>query len=163
VRYQRGFRPNADLERLIGANSRTPSWCSATSAASSAPTGWASGASAELAGKLGREKILAGFARLLELSEATVKAAIAECRMGSSRPSASSTTMASTWKCRCASTCWWKRPATDCISISAARPSKPKGPANIRPPLVQAACTYALISLIDPSMYVSSGLGAASP
>ena len=33
-----------------------------------------------------------------------------------------------------------------------------KGPANIRPPLVQAACAYALISLIDPHMYVSSGL-----
>ena len=33
-----------------------------------------------------------------------------------------------------------------------------KGPANIRPPLVQAACVYALISLIDPDLYVSSGL-----
>jgi N-methylhydantoinase B len=33
-----------------------------------------------------------------------------------------------------------------------------KGPANVRPPLVQAACAYALISMIDPSMYVSSGL-----
>jgi N-methylhydantoinase B len=33
-----------------------------------------------------------------------------------------------------------------------------RGPANIRPPLVQAACAYALISLIDPHMYVSSGL-----
>ena len=33
-----------------------------------------------------------------------------------------------------------------------------QGPANIRPPLVQAACAYALISLIDPHMYVSSGL-----
>ena len=33
-----------------------------------------------------------------------------------------------------------------------------KGPANIRPPLVEAACAYALISLIDPGMYVSSGL-----
>src|SRR5437899_8352626 len=32
------------------------------------------------------------------------------------------------------------------------------GPANIRPPLVEAACVYALISLIDPNMYVSSGL-----
>ena len=30
-----------------------------------------------------------------------------------------------------------------------------KGPANIRPPLVQAACAYCLISLIDPHMYVS--------
>jgi N-methylhydantoinase B len=33
-----------------------------------------------------------------------------------------------------------------------------KGPANIRPPLVQAACAYCLISLIDPHIYVCSGL-----
>src|SRR5260370_31015984 len=33
-----------------------------------------------------------------------------------------------------------------------------KGPANIRPPLVQAACAYCLIALIDPHMYVCSGL-----
>ena len=33
-----------------------------------------------------------------------------------------------------------------------------KGPANIRPPLVQAAIAYCLISMIDPQMYVSSGL-----
>ena len=37
-----------------------------------------------------------------------------------------------------------------------------KGPANIRPPLVRAACAYALIWLIDPRMYVSSGLCVAS-
>jgi N-methylhydantoinase B len=33
-----------------------------------------------------------------------------------------------------------------------------KGPANIRPPLVQAACAYCLISLIDPHLHVCSGL-----
>jgi N-methylhydantoinase B len=33
-----------------------------------------------------------------------------------------------------------------------------KGPANVRPPLVQAACGYCLISLIDPAMYVCQGL-----
>jgi N-methylhydantoinase B len=33
-----------------------------------------------------------------------------------------------------------------------------RGPANIRPPLVQAACAYCLISLIDPHIYVCSGL-----
>ena len=65
---------------------------------------------------------------------------------------------ASTWNGRCASTSSSKRTATGCISISAARRTRPRDPANIRPPLVQAACAYALISLIDPSMYVSSGL-----
>ena len=33
-----------------------------------------------------------------------------------------------------------------------------KGPANVRPPLVQAACAYCLISLIDPQTFVSQGL-----
>ena len=33
-----------------------------------------------------------------------------------------------------------------------------KGPANVRPPLVQAACAYCLISLIDPATFVSQGL-----
>src|SRR5262249_5414301 len=35
---------------------------------------------------------------------------------------------------------------------------RPRGPPTFAPPLVQAACAYALISLIDPGMYVSSGL-----
>src|SRR4030088_732471 len=50
-------------------------------------------------------------------------------------------------------------------SISAARAIQPKDPPTPAPPpfrppppLVQAACAYALISLIDPNMYVSSGL-----
>jgi N-methylhydantoinase B len=33
-----------------------------------------------------------------------------------------------------------------------------KGPANVRPPLVQAACAYCLISLTDPHTFVSQGL-----
>ena len=55
-----------------------PNWCSATSAGSSVPTGWASGALNELVGKFGKDKILACFDRLLEMSEAKLKAAIAE-------------------------------------------------------------------------------------
>src|SRR6516225_983688 len=43
------------------------------------------------------------------------------------------------------------------ISISGSA-DQTKGPANIRPPLVQAACAYCLISLIDPHVHVCSGL-----
>ncbi|MBI2987801.1 MAG: hydantoinase B/oxoprolinase family protein, partial [Deltaproteobacteria bacterium] len=34
-----------------------------------------------------------------------------------------------------------------------------RGPANIRPPLVQACCTYAIICLIDPYLPINQGLG----
>jgi N-methylhydantoinase B len=33
-----------------------------------------------------------------------------------------------------------------------------KGPANVRPPLVRAAVGYALISLVDPHIFISSGI-----
>src|SRR3970282_2228021 len=33
-----------------------------------------------------------------------------------------------------------------------------KGPANIRPPLVQACCTYAIICLVDPYLPINQGL-----
>ena len=35
-----------------------------------------------------------------------------------------------------------------------------EGPANVRPPLVEAACAYCLISLIDPHIHICSGLFA---
>ncbi len=34
-----------------------------------------------------------------------------------------------------------------------------KGPANIRPPLVQACCAYAIICLVDPHLPINQGLG----
>ncbi|MEK6601788.1 MAG: hydantoinase B/oxoprolinase family protein, partial [Candidatus Binatota bacterium] len=36
-----------------------------------------------------------------------------------------------------------------------------KGPANIRPPLVQACCTYAIICLVDPFLPINQGLARA--
>ena len=34
-----------------------------------------------------------------------------------------------------------------------------KGPANIRPPLVQACCAYAIICMVDPHLPINQGLG----
>ncbi|MGH7766991.1 MAG: hydantoinase B/oxoprolinase family protein, partial [Candidatus Binatia bacterium] len=37
-----------------------------------------------------------------------------------------------------------------------------RGPANIRPPLVRACCSYCLISLVDPFLPINQGLAAVS-
>jgi N-methylhydantoinase B len=37
-----------------------------------------------------------------------------------------------------------------------------RGPANIRPPLVQACCAYALVCLVDPYLPINQGLAAVS-
>ncbi len=113
----------------------------------------------ELVGKFGKDKIGACFDVLLEIvgSDAAGRRS-PNGRTDASRRSGSSTTTASSWKSRCAFTSSIDKTGDALHFDFSGSADQTKGPANIRPPLVQAACAYALISLIDPSLYVSSGL-----
>ena len=53
---------------------------------------------------------------------------------------------------------WWRRRAISIHFDFSGSADQTKGPANVRPPLVQAACAYCLISLIDPHIFVSQRL-----
>ncbi len=158
VRYQSAYRPNGDIERLIGANSRTPELVLGDIRGQLGADRLGEKRLGELVGKFGKRDILACFDRLLDMSERKLKAAIAEWEDGR----------------------FEAERFVDDDGIDLEQPVRihvviekrgdklhfdfsgsadaTKGPANIRPPLVQAACAYALISLIDPNMYVSSGL-----
>jgi N-methylhydantoinase B len=158
VRYQRAYRPNTDLERLIGANSRTPELVLGDIRGQLGADRLGERRLEELVGKFGRRDLLACFDRLLESSRAKVKAAIAEWKDGRfeaerfvdddgidlERPVRIHVVVD-------------KQGDTLHFDFSGSA-DQTKGPANIRPPLVQAACAYALISLIDANIYVSSGL-----
>src|SRR6266581_1998628 len=72
VRYQRGFQANRDIERLIGANSRTPKLVLGDIRGQLGADRLGEKRLNELTAKLGAEKILACFDRLLELSEANL-------------------------------------------------------------------------------------------
>src|SRR5438132_1656417 len=78
VRYQRDYRENTDIARLIGANSRTPELVLGDIRGQLGADRLGEKRLAELVGKFGREKILAAFERLFELSESKLKSAIAE-------------------------------------------------------------------------------------
>jgi N-methylhydantoinase B len=158
VRYQSAYRPNGDIERLIGANSRTPELVLGDIRGQLGADRLGEKRLGELVRKFGKRDILACFDRLLGMSERKLKAAIAEWEDGR----------------------FEAERFVDDDGIDLEQPVRihvviekrgdklhfdfsgsadaTKGPANIRPPLVQAACAYALISLIDPNMYVSSGL-----
>src|SRR6266480_7539207 len=82
VRYQSAYRPNGDLERLIGANSRTPELVLGDIRGQLGADRLGEKRLNELAGKFGKGEILACFDRLLEVSQAKVKAAIAEWEDG---------------------------------------------------------------------------------
>jgi N-methylhydantoinase B len=158
VRYQRRYRQNSDLERLIGANSRTPDLVLGDIRGQLGADRLGEMRVTELAGKFGREKILAAFARLLQVSEATVKAAIGEWPNGRFEAERFVDDDGVDLEQPVRIHVLVEKQGNELHFNFSGSADQTKGPANIRPPLVQAACAYALISLIDPDIYVSSGL-----
>jgi N-methylhydantoinase B len=158
VRYQRAGQPNTDIERIIAANSRTPELVLGDIRGQLGADRLGERRLLELLGKYGRRKVQACFARLFELGEAKIRAALAEWPDGRfeaerfvdddgidlNKPVRIHVAVVKTG---------------DQIHFDfSGSDDQTKGPANIRPPLVSAACTYCLISMIDPHIYVSSGL-----
>ncbi len=158
VRYQNGFKPNTDIERIIAANSRTPELVLGDIRGQLGADRLGERRLGELVAKYGKDKVLASYARLFEIGEARVKAAIAEWADGRYEAERfvddDGIDLEKPVRIHVVAEKKGDRLHFD-FSGSA---DQTKGPANIRPPLVQAACAYALISMIDPHMYVSSGL-----
>jgi N-methylhydantoinase B len=158
VRYQRGDRVNDDLERLIAANSRTPELVLGDIRGQLGADRLGERRLTELTGKFGADKIRACCEGLLEISKRKLKAAIVQWTDGRFEAERfvddDGVDLEKPVRIHVAVDKQGDALAFD-FSASA---DQTKGPANIRPPLVEAACIYALISLIDPDMYVSSGL-----
>src|SRR5712691_10600557 len=158
VRYHSRHVPNSDLERIITANSRTPELVLGDIRGQLGADRLGEGRLIELVAKHGAAKIRACYVRLFEIARARLRLAFAGWQDGR----------------------FEAERFVDDDGIELERPvrihvvvdkegdairfdftgsaDQTKGPANIRPPLVQAACAYCLIALIDPHMYVSSGL-----
>src|SRR3954464_4372106 len=149
VRYQRAYRPITDIQRLIGANSRTPELVLGDIRGPIGADRLGEKRLNELVGKFGQEKILACFDRLLAMSETKLKAAIAEWADG----------------------CFEAERFVDDDGVELEKPvrihvvvdkqadrlhfdfsgsaDQTKGPGPTRPPLGQAARPYSPISLSD--------------
>jgi N-methylhydantoinase B len=158
VRYQSRYRPNTDLERLIAANSRTPELVLGDIRGQLGACRLAEKRVDEMLAKYGRTKVVACCVRLFELGEAKVRAAVAEWADGRYESERfiddDGVELNKPVRIHVIAEKHGDRLHFD-FSGSA---DQTKGPANIRPPLVQAAVAYCLISMIDPHMYVSSGL-----
>jgi N-methylhydantoinase B len=158
VRYHRDFQANGDIERLIGANTRTPELVLGDIRGQLGADRLGEKRLGELVGRFGRPKTLACYDRVFELSENALRSAVAEWQDGRFEAERfvddDGVELEQPVRIHVVVDKQADRLHFD-FSGSA---DQTKGPANIRPPLVQAACAYALISLIDPNMYVSSGL-----
>jgi N-methylhydantoinase B len=158
VRYVRGGQRNLDIERIIAANSRTPELVLGDIRGQLGASRLGEQRVGELVKKFGKENSLASFQRLLELSEAKMRAAIAEWVDGSfeaerfidddgidlNKPVRIHVVVE-------------KKGDTIAFDFSASA-DQTKGPANVRPPLVKAAVAFCLVSLVDPHIFINSGI-----
>src|SRR6201991_3086643 len=78
VRYQRDFKPIGDIDRIIGANSRTPELVLGDIRGQLGADRLGERRLIELVDKYGKAKILACFERLFELSETRLRGTFAE-------------------------------------------------------------------------------------
>src|SRR5256886_4469513 len=158
VRYQRGFKPIGDIDRIIGANSRTPELVLGDIRGQLGADRLGERRLNELAAKYGKAKVLACFDRLFDISETKLRQTFAEWKDGRFEAERfvddDGVDLEKPVRIHVVVEKTGDRIHFD-FSGSA---DQTKGPANVRPPLVQAACAYCLISLIDPRTFVSQGL-----
>jgi N-methylhydantoinase B len=158
VRYQRGFERNTDIERIIAANSRTPDLVLGDMRGQLGSSRLGEKRLLELINKFGHNRALAAFGQLLDLSRQRMLAAIAEWKDGRfeaerfvdddgvdiNKPVRIHVVI--------------EKSGSKIHFDFSSSADQTKGPANIRPPVVRGACTLCLISLIDPHIFINSGL-----
>lgn len=158
VRYQRGFRPYGDVETIIRANSRTPDLVMGDIRGQLGSGRLGEQRLVTLLEKFGLETCRAAFAELGAIGERRMRAAIADWKDGSFEAERflddDGIDLEKPIRIHVRVDKTGDRITFD-FSGSA---EQTRGPANIRPPLAQAACAYALISLIDPEVFISSGI-----
>ncbi len=158
VRYQRDFTTIRDVERIIAANSRTPELVLGDLRGQLGSVRLGERRLQEVAGKHGAGGLEQYFAQLLEVSEQRVRAKLREWPDGtySAERFVDDDGIDLERSVRVHVTVD-KRGDRICFDFTASD-DQTRGPANIRPPLLQAACAYVLIAQIGVDTYVNSGL-----
>jgi N-methylhydantoinase B len=158
LRYQAKHTRNTDIERLIAANSRTPELVLGDVRGQLGACRLGERRVNELLAKHGRGKVEACCARLFELGEAKVRAAIAAWADGRYEAERfiddDGVDLGKPVRIHVVA----EKQGDELHFDFTGSADQTKGPANIRPPLVRASIAYCLISMVDPRMYVCSGL-----
>ena len=158
VRYHRGGQRSIEIEQIIAANSRTPELVLGDIRGQVGAGRLGEQRVRELIAKFGKTNALACFTRLLELAEMKMRSAIAEWVDGrfEAERFVDDDGVDLNQPVRIHVVVEKKGDAIHFDFSGSA--NQTKGPANVRPPLVKAAVGYALISLVDPLIFINSGI-----
>jgi len=158
IKYVRRFQPNQDIEAIIGANSRTPELVVGDMRGQVGADRLGEKRFQEMMERYGMETVLDSYPRLFDLTEAKVRSEIASWPDGtvSGERFVDSDGIDLDNPVRIHVTIEKKgdRLLFDFTGCA----GQTKGPANIRPTVVRAACSYCLTALVDPALAINHGL-----
>jgi N-methylhydantoinase B len=158
VRYERAGRRDEAIDRILAANSRTPEVVLGDLHGQVGACRLGERRLAEALRKYGADAVLGASDRLMTATEARVRAAIATWRDGAATAERfvddDGVELGKPVRIRVT-----VRKTADHISFDLRESAdQTRGPANVRPPLVRAACAFVLISLIDRYLAVNDGV-----
>jgi N-methylhydantoinase B len=158
VRYQRDGETNRDIERIIAANSRTPEVVLGDTRGQLGSVRVGERRLQEIAEKHGLAELRGYFEDVLTISEQRVRDALRSWpdTVAEAERFVDDDGIDLEHSFRLHVTV---RKTGDRIEFDFTESDdQTRGPANIRPPLLRAACAYVVISLLGPDTYVNSGL-----
>ena len=158
VRYERGYVGSADIESIIAANSRTPELVLGDIRGQVGAARLGEQRVVELLRKHGKGRSLAFFARLLSLSEARLRMAISGWKDGRFEAERFVDDDGIQLEKPVRIHVVVEKKGSDIHFDFSQSDDQTAGPANIRPPLLKAACAYCLVSLSDPNSDINSGI-----
>ena len=158
VRYVAALTPVKEVERIITANSRTPELVAGDIRGQIGANRLGERRLSELIERYGKDTVLPGVRLLAQHTENRVRKAVGSWPDG--RAEAESFVDHDGIDL--------KRPIRIHVAVEKRGEEiqfdftqcsdQTRGPANIRPPLVQACCAYALVCLVDPHLPINAGL-----
>jgi N-methylhydantoinase B len=158
IKYVHAHQISKDLEAVLSANSRTPELVVGDLRGQVGAARLGERRFQEMMERYGRETILASFEQLFALTEAKVRGEIASWPDGEGEGERFVDSDGIELDKPVRIHVRIKKSGKDLLFDFTGSADQTKGPANIRPTIVRAACCYLLTCLVDPALAINYGL-----
>ena len=158
IKYVAGFQISKDIEAVLGCNSRTPELVVGDLRGQVGAARLGERRFQEMMERYGKETILESFEQLFALTEAKVRAEIASWPDGSGEGERFVDSDGIDLDTPVRLHVKIDKNGDRLLFDFTGSADQTKGPANIRPTIVRAACCYLLTCLVDPALAINNGL-----
>jgi N-methylhydantoinase B len=158
IKYVHAYQTSKDLEAVLSANSRTPELVVGDLRGQVGAARLGEKRFQEMMERYGKETILVSFEQLFALTEAKVRAEIASWPDGEGEGERFVDSDGIELDKPVRIHVRIKKKGDQLLFDFTGSADQTKGPANIRPTIVRAACCYLLTCLVDPALAINYGL-----